>query len=363
LKNNFVKIRFKIIIAYLFSAILSGMCMLLLFITGIFAFKERIYDLLRWLNSNVLAIPLLILAALLLFFLIMSVFFIKFTQSNINYLGEIIKGLKIISQGELNINIPVKTKDEFGEMASTINSMTVKLKALMEEERYWERTKNELITNVSHDLRTPLTSILGYVELISGDSRLDEGKQKQYTDIIREKCLRLKKLIDDLFEYSKLSSREMVISKASLNLGELLEQVAMGFIPIISAQGLEYRITSKGEKPMVFGDPALLARLFDNLISNAISYGKEGKYIDIETLQENREAVVRIINYCEDIPEGELSHIFERFYRVEKSRSRQKGGTGLGLAIVKNIIDLHNGTVNVVSRNGKTVFEVRLGTV
>jgi signal transduction histidine kinase len=145
-----------------------------------------------------------------------------------------------------------------------------------------------------------------------------------------------------------------------INLAELLEQVIIGFIPVLKAEGLEYRIVSGKSKVMIFADPILLARLFDNLISNAVSYGKNGKYIDIELSEEANEAVVKIANYGEDIPEEDLPHIFERLYRVEKSRSRQRGGTGLGLAIVKSIADIHYGTVNVISNNGKTVFEMRL---
>lgn len=358
-----MKIRYKIILTYFLSAVLSGICSLILSVICAIVFHERIYDLLGWLDSHVIAIPVLLLLIILFFFLLMSVFFLILTQKSTRYLEEITKALQRISNGSLDTKIPVRTTDELGELAQVINSMTLKLTSLLEEERNWERSKNELITNVSHDLRTPLTSILGYVELISKQKYSDDIKLHQYSNIIQEKCIHLKKLIDDLFEYSKLSSKEVSVNRSEVNLQELLEQVVIGFMPVLNANGMEYRILSHKVKVMLLADPILLARLFDNLISNAINYGKEEKYIDIELLEESNEVVVKITNYGENIPENDLPHIFERLYRVEKSRSRQDGGTGLGLAIAKSIVEIHKGKVNAFSKNGKTVFEVRLSTL
>lgn len=358
-----MRIRYKIIYAYLLSAILSGLCSLLLSVICALVFNKKIYDLLRWLDSHVIVIPILLLMMMLFFFLLMSTFFLKLTQNSTIYLEEITKALQSISNGNLNINIPIETNDELGELAQIINSMTFKLSFLLKKEKNLKRAQNELITNVSHDLRTPLTSILGYIELISKRKYSDDIKLQQYTNIIHYKCVHLKNLIDDLFEYTKLSSREVSVNKASVNLEELLEQVIIGFMPVIKAEGMEYRMISDKVKVMISVDPILIARLFDNLISNAINYGKEGKYIDIELLEETNEAVVKITNYGEDIPEKDLPHIFQRLYRVDKSRSKQKVGTGLGLAIVESIVEIHQGKINVFSKNGKTVFEIRLSTL
>ena len=116
------------------------------------------------------------------------------------------------------------------------------------------------------------------------------------------------------------------------------------------------------DKLTIKADPLLLARLFDNLINNAVRYGKEGKYINIELLSEHNEAIVRIVNYSQEIPKEDLEYIFDRFYRVDKSRENKKGGSGLGLAIVKSIIDMHDGSIDVKSDKGITTFEVRLKT-
>lgn len=360
MKNRFNKIRYKIILTYLLSAIFAGVSIILLSFISLIALNNKIYYLLHWLNSHIIAIPLFLLAILLIFFVLMSVFFLKLTQSSANYLEEITNTLKIISNGNLDKTIPIKTKDELGELAQIINTMTIKLNSLLEEERSWERTKNELITNISHDLRTPLTSILGYVELISKEKDLDKIKLQKYTEIIHEKCIQLNNLIHDLFEYTKIANREMVINKTSINLGELIDQVILGFIPKLEENKMEYRIISCERKVIMLADPILLVRLFDNLISNAINYGKYGKYLDLELLKESNEAIIKIINYGQDIPEEDLPYIFERLYRVDKSRSTKSGGTGLGLAIVKSIVDIHNGKVNVTSKDGKTIFEVRL---
>lgn len=334
--------------------------MILVSVICIIAMNDKFVDLLRWLNYHVIAIPIILLMILIMFFLLMSVFFIILTQRSTNYLEVITHTLQTISSGNLEIKIPLKTNDELGELAKIINNMTIKLKSLLEKERSWEKGKSELITNISHDLRTPLTSILGYVELISKHKYQDEIKLQQYTEIIHEKCTQLNSLIDDLFQYSKLNSRELAINKINVNLVELIEQVMMGFIPTLEEHKMEYKITSDKAKVLIFADPILLARLFDNLIGNSIKYGKSGKYIDVELLEEATESIVKVTNYGEDIPDESMPHIFERFYRVEKSRSRENGGTGLGLAIVKSIVEIHNGKVNVESKDGKTVFEVRL---
>jgi signal transduction histidine kinase len=247
-------------------------------------------------------------------------------------------------------------------LAGTINNMAYKLKILIEEERNWEKSKDELINNVSHDLRTPLTSILGYLDLIANDKYPNEVYLKHYVDIAHEKCLTLKRLIDELFEYSKLNSRELKVNKVSIDLGELLEQVIQGFIPIFKENAMDFKINFDNTKLTIKADPLLIARLFDNLINNAVRYGKKGKCINIELLSEHNEAVVRIVNYGQEIPKEDLAYIFDRFYRVDKSRENKKGGSGLGLAIVKSIIDMHDGSIDVKSDKGITTFEVRLKT-
>ena len=282
------------------------------------------------------------------------------TNKKMKYIENISSGLIEISRGNLDYRIKSQGRDELALLSNNINFMAEELNNKMKVEREEERIKNELITNVSHDLRTPLTSILGYVELIVEGKYEDEESLKHYADVAYSKCKSLKTLVDDLFEYSKLNSTGMKVNKIRISLIELLEQVIIGFLPYLKEVGMEYRFFLKNEKINIDGDPVLLARMFDNLVNNAVNYGKEGKYLDIELQQEDKEAIVRIINYDNPIPQEELPLIFERFYKVDKSRFKYNNGSGIGLAIVKSIVDMHYGIVTVDSKDNKTIFEVRL---
>lgn len=342
---------------YLASAIMSAISTFFLFFLFLLVNYKNYAKVTIWFNNHMLTLLFLLLT---IFIILMGVFFLIFTGNDMKYLDEIIKSLHGISKDNLETNIPIRTNDEFGDLAKTINSMSHRLNTLIEEERNWEKSKNELITNVSHDLRTPLTSVLGYLELISTQKYVDEEQLKHYADIAYNKGTNLKNLIEELFDYSKLNNKEFKINKTKIKLSELLEQVILGFMPVFKELSMEHRTFFSKNKIVVDADPILLARLFDNLINNAINYGKAGKYIDIELLSKCDEAVIRIINYGEVIPEEDLPFIFERLYRSEKSRSSNKSGTGLGLAIVKSIVDIHNGRITVASTKTKTIFEVRL---
>jgi len=245
-------------------------------------------------------------------------------------------------------------------MASNLNSMTADIKKLMDSEREAERTKNELITNVAHDLRTPLTSIIGYLEILSSRSDLPEETRSRYTEIAYTKSKKLQQLINDLFGFTKLSYGKAAMRLASIDIVKLLSQLLMEFYPNFESAGLEYDLESNVPSLQITADPNLLARLFDNLINNAIKYGAEGKRIRVRIHAEEETVTVRVINYGRVIPADELPLIFEKFYRTEKSRSSSTGGTGLGLAIARNITEMHGGTISVTSDLSGTAFIVTL---
>jgi signal transduction histidine kinase len=286
--------------------------------------------------------------------------FLLFTNRKMKYFEEIHQTLEQISEGNLDISIPVRSSDELTQLALTVNDMTYKLKVLIEEEKKWEKSKSDFVANVSHDLRTPLTSILGYLELIVQGKYKNEEDLRHYTGIVYHKCQNLKVLVDDLFEYAKLNSTGIKINRIRINLAELLEQVVLGFLPALEEAGMEYRLFFPDHKVFVSADPVLLARMFDNLVSNGVNYGKEGKYLEVELLHEEDTVRVRIINYGNSIPQEVLPLLFERFYKVDKSRSQYSNGSGIGLAIVKSIVKMHQGIVSADSRDNKTVFEVSL---
>lgn len=301
----------------------------------------------------------ILLTIMLVAVVIFLVIYFLLSQRSIRYLEEIAAALQKVAGGNFDVVIYRKTQDELGDLAENVNVMARQLKQSIEGEREAERAKNELITSVSHDLRTPLTSIIGYLDLIVNDRCRDEVELKHYADIAYVKAQRLKKLIDDLFEYTKLNNQGFKLNLVKVNLGELLEQLAEEFVPILDAADMQYRMKIPPEKIFILADGDMLARVYENLISNAVRYGRQGKFVDIELLKEGGEAVARVINYGEPIPENELSQIFDRFYRVEKSRSENTGGTGLGLAIAKNIVELHKGRVQAYNQAERTVFETR----
>lgn len=272
----------------------------------------------------------------------------------------IIEDTEIMAKGDLEKLIEVNTEGDMKNLPNNINNISAQLKDIMLEERRAQKTKNDLITNVSHDLRTPLTSIIGYLELIDSDKYKDEVELRYYINIAYEKSKGLSLLINDLFELTKMQNSTITLEKSQINLVDLLGQLVAYFKYEFEKANMESRIDFSDDRLIVYGDARKLVRAFENLLSNSIKYGKDGHYIDVITRIENSMAVVQIVNYGEEIPSIDLPYIFDRFYRVEKSRNREIGGSGLGLAITKNIIELHNGSISASSNDNKTIFEVRL---
>ncbi|HOB86299.1 MAG TPA: HAMP domain-containing sensor histidine kinase [Bacillota bacterium] len=296
------------------------------------------------------------LATAILFLL----FFFLMTREIISGFEQIGNSLEAIAAGNLEHRVPPLGRDELGQLAENVNRMAERLHQSITRERLARQAKDELVTSVSHDLRTPLTSILGYLDLIESDRYRDEVELRHYTQIVYSKALRLQKMIEDLFEYTRLSSGGIQLNLHLLDLGELLEQLVVEMQPLLEQAGVDCRTFPPAGRVLVRGDGDQLVRVFENLLANAARYGREGKYMDLAWREEGDRAVVEVINYGPPIPAGELPHIFERFYRVEKSRAEFSGGTGLGLAIAKNIVELHGGRIAAFSDPRRTLFEVRL---
>lgn len=289
-----------------------------------------------------------------------SVSFLLMQKSFLDYISRISAAMQNISEGDFNTTVEVRGDDEFSTMADNLNQMAHDLKELMEKEREAERTKNELITNVAHDLRTPLTSIIGYLELLSQKPDLPQEMRCKYIDIAYKKSRRLEKLIEDLFGFTKLNYGKMSMSVSQVDIVKLLEQLLEEFYPSFAEKNLYYELQTNVPAKVITADGNLMARLFDNLINNAIKYGAEGKRVIVKVEAEEETVQISVTNYGYVIPEAELPLLFNKFYRVEQSRSTNTGGTGLGLAIAKSIVDMHGGTIDVKSDLNGTVFTVRL---
>ena len=293
---------------------------------------------------------------------IFAVTFLLLQEKSMRYIGRISDAMQRISEGDLNITVDLEGDDEFSVMAASLNKMVEDLRDLMDKEREAERTKNELITNIAHDLRTPLTSIIGYLELLSKDGVIDQELQKKYIGIAYVKTKRLEKLIEDLFGFTKLNYGKISMNVSKVDVIKLLSQLLEEFYPSFMDKNLSYELQSNVPVQIVSADANLLARLFDNLINNAIKYGADGKRILVKVHGSEELVSIQVVNYGYVIPEEELPLIFNKFYRVEQSRSTNTGGTGLGLAISKSIVDMHGGTIHVSSDLSGTVFTVKLKT-
>ena len=298
-----------------------------------------------------------VLLYLILGILLFSVTFMILQEPYIRYISRISEAVQNISEGDLNIVIG---DDEFSSMAANLNHMAADIKKLMEKERESERTKNELITNVAHDLRTPLTSIIGYLELLAGNQQVPADMQHKYIEIAYGKSRRLQKLIEDLFGFTKLNCGKIAMHVGQIDIVKLLGQLVEEAYPNFVEKGLSYDLQSNVPAKIINADGNLLARLFDNLIGNAIKYGADGKRVLVKIHAEGETVTVSVTNYGYVIPADELPLIFNKFYRVEQSRSSSTGGTGLGLAIAKEIVDMHGGTISVASDLNGTVFTVKL---
>ena len=292
--------------------------------------------------------------------LIFSVTFMLLEEPGIRYMGRISDAVESISQGNLGTEVDVTGDDEFSAMAANLNKMASDIRTLMDKEREAERTKNELITNVAHDLRTPLTSIIGYLELLAGNTKVPAEMEHKYIEIAYSKARRLEKLIEDLFGFTKLNYGKIAMHVGQLDIVKLLSQLLEEAYPNFVEKNLSYDLQSNIPAKIITADGNLLARLFDNLIGNAIKYGADGKRVLVKIHAEDDTVTVSVTNYGYVIPADELPLLFNKFYRVEQSRSTTTGGTGLGLAIAKEIVDMHGGTISVSSDLNGTVFTVKL---
>ena len=308
------------------------------------------------LEQHVAIVLVYVLTGLLVF----AVAFMILQEPYIRYISRISDAVERISQGNLTTAVDVMGDDEFSSMAANLNKMAQDIQRLMDKEREAERTKNELITNVAHDLRTPLTSIIGYLELLAGNKAIPEDMQHKYIEIAYGKSKRLEKLIEDLFGFTKLNCGRITMHVGQLDIVKLLSQLLEEAYPNFAEKNLSYDLQSNVPAHIITADGNLLARLFDNLIGNAIKYGADGKRVLVRVHGQEESVAVSVTNYGYVIPEDELPLIFNKFYRVEQSRSSSTGGTGLGLAIVKEIVDMHGGSINVTSDLNGTVFTVKL---
>ena len=296
---------------------------------------------------------------LLLFILLSIVFFFFFTKPYSTYFKEISKGIHYLAQGDFKHRIQIVSNDEFSDIAQSINLASEKLEEAIQRGDFSESSKDQLVVNLAHDLRTPLTSVLGYLDLILKDGSLTKEQVQHFLTIAFTKSQRLERLIDELFGITRMNYGMLPIQKKPIDLNELLVQLKEELYPVFEKNDLIVRMNMISPLS-IMGDGELLARVFENLLINANRYGYEGQYVDINGIIDSKEVVIQVINYGDAIPPAELPHIFDMLYTGDKARTHQENSTGLGLFIAKNIVEQHNGTITAESDVIRTIFEVRL---
>ena len=290
-------------------------------------------------------------------FLLLFSFFFYFVLSRITqYLKEINQGIENILS---DFNEPVRFKPALRPLEDSLNEIKMTIRRQEQEAIESEKKKNDLVVFLAHDLKTPLTSIVAYLSILETKPDMPEEERKKYTHISLEKAIRLGELINEFFEITKFNLQDIVLEPGNLDLSMMLEQIADELYAVLKEKNLRCDVQID-DTLMIYGDADKLARVFDNLLRNAIAYCDKGTAIRIQAKERHQEIEIVVANEGEKIPEEELSAIFEKFYRVDGSRSSKTGGAGLGLAIAKEIVELHGGTIWAESDDKETRFIVTL---
>lgn len=317
------------------------------------------YSGIKYWNKDTLVVVMFII--LMIGFILFMFYFLIITRRITKDMSYISNCISNIASGEMDVRITgINRDDEIGEIVLQVNHMSDEIERLMKSEREALQANKDMIACVAHDLRTPLTSIIGYLQLATDTEKHSLEERQKYACIAMRKANRMQGLIEELFSYTKLMSGEISLHRSNIDIVKLVEQMTEEFYPLFMENGLEYSLKQNVYSLVMNVDSELIARAISNLISNAVKYGKDGKIIYIELEKYEKELQIHVTNFGLIIPEESLEHIFDKFYRVESSRSSQTGGTGLGLNIAQEIAILHGGKITVKSSVNGTCFTIAL---
>lgn len=285
-----------------------------------------------------------------------SLILYRMLKKSYSYISE----LENASKQLLDKNIDfIQLRPELSDIADKMNHLKREAEKNEQLAKESEQRKNDLIVYLAHDLKTPLTSVIGYLELLKEAPDLPINQRAKYTNITLDKAYRLEELMNEFFEIARFNDTKIVLMKKNLNLKLMLEQIIDEFYPLTNEQNK--RIIIKCNNNInCYADPDKLSRVFNNVIKNAISYSFENTNIEINAYTENNIINISIKNEGYTIPKEKLESIFEKFYRLDNARNTTTGGAGLGLAIAKEIITLHGGNITAKSQNNITTFTLRL---
>ena len=219
--------------------------------------------------------------------------------------------------------------------------------------------KNDLVVYLAHDIKTPLTSVIGYLSLLDEAPDMPSPQRARYIGITLEKAYRLEQLIDEFFDITRFNLQTIRLDREPVNLPHMLAQMADEFYPMLAPQGKAARVDCE-DGLTVDADPDKLARVLNNILKNAAAYSDPNTVVSISARREGNSVHIAVENQGKTIPKQKLDSIFEKFYRLDTARSSHTGGAGLGLAIAKEIVEAHGGQISVRSEAGTTVFEIEL---
>ena len=276
-------------------------------------------------------------------------------------LTEIAEIVKEIKAGNLDQKLPIRSNDEIGRLAELINEMTDKLKADIEQLKKLERVRSEFLGNVSHELRTPIFSLKGFIETLLEGAVDDPAVNRRFLEKAYHHANRLDTLLTDLIEISRIESGEMKMSFRYVDAVSILKNLTADFSDAAAKRNQNLIVEAPDHEVLVLGDKERLRQALGNIVDNAIKYSPEGATTTVRLTEAERSVTISISDTGPGIEQEHLSRIFERFYRVDKTRSREVGGTGLGLAIAKHIVEAHSSKISVTSEIGKgTTFSFEL---
>ncbi len=281
-------------------------------------------------------------------------------RKKIRYIEYLASAVDKISKGDLNYQVTLSGNDELTQVAGSINEMEESLLRKIEYERKEERANRELITNLSHDFKTPVTIILGYIDILRSKQFKDEKEHDTYLETAYQKAESLREMILKLFELIDTGKGSQTLVRSEVNLSRLLRQIVLEHEPLAEERGLSVKTDIREEKLMVSLDLEKITSVMNNLMINALKYCSEKGEIHV-TLEKGESSVLLTINNtCSEMKEDDVENLFEKFYRGDKARNSTIEGNGLGLSIVKNIVELHDGKIWVEYANGEISFIIRL---
>lgn len=254
----------------------------------------------------------------------------------------------------------IELPEELYEVEKEINHVILNVKANKQKAGEAEQKKNDLIVYMAHDLKTPLTSVIGYLSLLNDEKEISGELQRKYISIALKKSQRLEDLINEFFEVTRFNLSTMTLELSTVNLTRMIEQMAFEFIPMFQEKGLSYQLNLDKDIEMLC-DVDKMERVFDNLLKNAVNYSYEGTQIRISAQKTKDDMVdICITNHGKNIPPEKREQIFEQFFRMQSSRDSSSGGAGLGLAIARQIVEQHGGRLTCESENETISFRLKM---